>query len=439
MSGDTTPRLLLPLTQRNFKLYYGASVLSMVGSQLTLIAFPWLVLKVTGDPAAMGLVLAVEGIPRAAFMIFGGAFTDRFSPRTVLMLSSLPRGAVMLVLGGLTLHGAISTPLIFVAALAFGILDAFAFPASSAFLPRLLETPQLPAGNALVQGVGTLTTMVGPAVAGFIIAWFAVGPEAGAAAGAASADLPGIAVVFLSVGFGFVLAVGLLTFVTAGGREGPLGRFSAAQILGEVADGFRAMWRDLPVRVITLVFTVFTLFWRGPYIIGVPVLCEARFEQGALAFGFFGSAMGLGALFGTIIGGAFRHPHERWFGALVLVDTAVLGVSFLVYAQAEALAPALGVTVLAGLLDGYMIVLLISWLQARVPTHLLGRVMSMIMFFNSGLAPVSAAGAGLLISLSLTGMFLGAGGVLVLLSLIGLAVPAVRTLGMNRPTVPSEA
>ena len=69
MRSEPVPRLLLPLTQRNFKLYYGASVLSMVGSQLTLIAFPWFVLKVTGDPAAMGLVLAVEGIPRAAFMI----------------------------------------------------------------------------------------------------------------------------------------------------------------------------------------------------------------------------------------------------------------------------------------------------------------------------------------------------------------------------------
>ena len=168
MRSEPAPRLLLPLTQRNFKLYYGASVLSMVGSQLTLIAFPWFVLKVTGDPAAMGLVLAVEGIPRAAFMIFGGAFTDRFSPRTVLALSSVSRAGVMLALGALTLSGFVSTPLIFVAALAFGILDAFAFPASSAFLPRLLETSQLPAGNALVQGVGQLSTMVGPAAAGFI-------------------------------------------------------------------------------------------------------------------------------------------------------------------------------------------------------------------------------------------------------------------------------
>ena len=428
MRSEPAPRLLLPLTQRNFKLYYGASVLSMVGSQLTLIAFPWFVLKVTGDPAAMGLVLAVEGIPRAAFMIFGGAFTDRFSPRTVLALSSVSRAGVMLALGALTLSGFVSTPLIFVAALAFGILDAFAFPASSAFLPRLLETSQLPAGNALVQGVGQLSTMVGPAAAGFIIAWFSVGDPRG---GADTADLPGIAVVFIVVGLGFALAVGLLMFVAAGGRDGPMSAFSATQMLREVGEGFSAMWRDLPVRIITLVFTVFTLFWRGPYIIGVPVLCEERFEEGALAFGFFGSAMGLGALFGTIVGGSLRHPHERWFGALVLVDTAVLGVSFLVYAHASSLAPALGVTVLAGLLDGYMVVLLISWLQVRVPTKLLGRVMSMIMFFNSGLAPVSAAAAGVLISISLTGMFLGAGSILVVLSLVGLTIPVVRSLGIR--------
>ena len=110
----------------------------------------------------------------------------------------------------------------------------------------------------------------------------------------------------------------------------------------------------------------------------------------------------------------------------------MLGISFLVYAQADSLAPALAVTVLAGLLDGYMVVLLISWLQTRVPAELMGRVMSMIMFFNTGLAPVSAAAAGALISLSLTGLFLGAGSVLIVLSIVGLLVPVVRTLGMDR-------
>ncbi|MBF66819.1 MAG: hypothetical protein CMQ29_03885 [Gammaproteobacteria bacterium] len=425
--------LFAPLRQRNFRFYYAGAVLAMVGSQLTLIAFPWLVLKVTGDPLAMGLVFAVEGIPRAAFMIFGGAFTDRFSPRTVLLVSTALRGAVMLLLGSLTLADVVSTPLIFAAALVFGVLDAFAFPASSAFVPRLLDASQLPAGNALIQGVNQITTMVGPAAAGLVIAGFAgyaLGDGA-AANTSAAADLPGIAAVFIFVGLAFAVALGLLSLVTAGGRTGPLACFSARQILNEVGEGFSAMWNDLPVRIITLVFTIFTLFWRGPYLVGVPVLCEMRFEQGALAFGFFGSAMGLGALFGTIFAGALARPGARWFGLLILIDTAVLGCSFLVYAQADTIAPALAATVLAGLFDGYMVVLLISWLQTRVPGELMGRVMSMIMFFNSGLAPVSAAGAGVLISLSLTGMFMGAGGLLVTLSLVGLSIPVVRTLGME--------
>lgn len=445
MRSERRPGLFAPLAQRDFRLYYAGSVLAMIGSQLTLIAFPWLVLKVTGDPLAMGLVFAVEGIPRAAFMIFGGAFTDRFSPRTVLIVSTILRAALMLVLGGLTLVGVVSTPFIFAAALVFGILDAFAFPASSAFVPRLLAQRELPAGNALIQGVNQMTTMVGPAAAGLAIAWFAGatmlgGPAAdGAGAGMdGSADLPGIAAVFLFDGAAFVVAVVLISYVTGGGPTGDQTAFSVRQMLQDVGEGFGAMWRDLPVRIITLVFTVFTLFWRGPYLVGVPVLCEARFDEGALAFGFFGSAMGLGALFGTVFAGSFARPSVRWFGPLILVDTTVLGMSFLVYAQADSLAPALAMTVLAGLFDGYMIVLLISWLQARVPGRLMGRVMSMIMFFNSGLAPVSAAAAGALISISLTGLFVGAGSVLVALSLGGLLIPTIRTLGIAKAELDSE-
>jgi MFS family permease len=76
--------LLKPLSVRNFALLWAGSVVSYIGAQLTLIAFPWLVLKLTGDALAMGTVLALASIPRAVFMVFGGAFTDRFSPRTVI-------------------------------------------------------------------------------------------------------------------------------------------------------------------------------------------------------------------------------------------------------------------------------------------------------------------------------------------------------------------
>ena len=74
-----------PLARRDFRLLLGGSAISALGDQFTLVALPWLVLKLTGNPAALGLVLATAALPRAAFVLIGGAVVDRLSPRRVLL------------------------------------------------------------------------------------------------------------------------------------------------------------------------------------------------------------------------------------------------------------------------------------------------------------------------------------------------------------------
>src|SRR5664279_6485071 len=76
---------------RDFRLLFSGATTSMLGDQFALIATPWLVLKMTGDPLALGIVLALEGIPRAIFMLLGGAITDRISPRLIMLISDAIR------------------------------------------------------------------------------------------------------------------------------------------------------------------------------------------------------------------------------------------------------------------------------------------------------------------------------------------------------------
>src|SRR5690349_12235851 len=83
---------------RNFRLLWIGQSTSLLGDQFYLIALPWLVLKLTGDPLTLGTVLALAGIPRALFMLVGGAFTDRFSPRTIMLLSDLLRMVLSMLL-----------------------------------------------------------------------------------------------------------------------------------------------------------------------------------------------------------------------------------------------------------------------------------------------------------------------------------------------------
>ena len=417
--------LLRPLGQRNYLLLWIGSVISYVGANLTFIAFPWLILKVSGDPLAVGGVMALAGIPRAALMLVGGAATDRFSPRTVLLLSTFLRLVLMMLMATLTWLDMITLWQVFVLAFLFGCIDAFFWPASSAILPSLLDSDLLPPGNALLQGSAQASLMLGPVLAGLIIS-LAPGDR----------ELLGIALVFYLDVIGFVVSLVTLYLIRPPGVIRPETAFSTRNVLQSMKEGIVAVWQDMPVRLMTIVLAIFTLFFRGPHLVGIPVLAEARFEEGALAFGMIMSSFGLGALGGIIAAGSLALPKDEWLGRLLLLDFLVLGSTFLVYATTDHVELAMVATVIAGFLDGYIVVVLISWLQSRVSEMLIGRVMSVIMFSNNGLAPVSAAAAGWFLTVSLEGTFLGAGAVLVGLCLLGAMVPTIRMLGIPRSGSP---
>jgi MFS family permease len=417
--------LLKPLADRNFLLLWGGSLISYVGAQLTLIAFPWLILKLTGDALIMGTVLAVAGVPRAIFMLFGGALTDRFSARSVMLWVNFLRMILMFGLAWLVYSNLVEVWMIFVIAFLFGIIDAFYFPASAAIVPKILPASLLPPGNALLQGIGQLSVMTGPVLAGFIIAMFA-----DEAAGDA-ADLPGIAFVFFVDAVGYVIAAIGLFFIRIPSDDSTAGN-TDFDLMASIREGILATWNDLPLRLIIIIFTTFSLFFRGPYMVGIPVLCDVRFEEGALAFGMIGSAFGVGSLVGLVAAGSLPRLPERFYGWLIIVDLLVISGGFFVYAWTPDLEWALLASALAGLTDGYLVILIISWLQIRIPAEVMGRVMSVLMFCLNGVVPVSAAAAGWVIQYSLVGVFQGAGTILIALTLLGALSPTLRHLGMNK-------
>lgn len=419
--------LLQPLRVQNFRLLWGGSILSFIGGQLTMVAFPWLVLKLTHDPLVMGTVIAVSSIPRALFMILGGAATDRFSPRRVMLWVNWLRTLLMFGLATVVYLEATQIWMIYVTALVFGVIDAFYWPASFSILPRMLDTEQLPAGNALMQGMGQLSMMMGPALAGLIITFFSHD------AAAATGDLTGISMVFLIDGSGYIVSSIALLFISleltaAEASDEP---FTFRSLTRNVREGVALVWRDPAVRMVTAAMTLFSLFFRGPYMVGIPVLCNARFAEGALAYGLIGSAFGVGSLIGLVCAGTLPRPPERYYGRLLLLDFLVISGSFFVYAWTPSVSWALLASALSGVTDGFIGILLISWLQTHVNAELMGRVMGIIMFFNNGMVPISASIAGALISLSLNGVFLGAGVILVALTLIGALFPVVRSMGMK--------
>src|SRR6478609_4628139 len=171
MTTKTEPAARAALFQdRNFRWLIAGSAISLLGDQFTLLALPWLVLRLTGDTVALGTVLALVGIPRAAFILVGGAVVDRFSPQRVLMLTKHVNTVLLALLALGVWHGALTLPVIYVLSLALGISSAFSIPSGTSILPHALPPAQLGAANGVMMGLRQLSMFVGPLAAGVLIA-----------------------------------------------------------------------------------------------------------------------------------------------------------------------------------------------------------------------------------------------------------------------------
>ena len=260
---------------RNFSLLWAGQGVSLLGDQFEMIAAPWLVLSLTNDPLALGTVLALSSIPRAAFMLLGGAISDRFSSRTIMMVSIKTKlTAAFMAL--LVFTGGIQIWQLYAFALLFGLVGGFFNPAASSIVPHIVEKEDLQAGNALIQGTGQLTNFVGPALAGGLIALFAAGQ-----AGPASTGMTGIAAAFALDSVTFL--VSMLTLAAMNPAQ-PAEKNEGENVLDSIKNGIRFAMNDVLLRVMFVLIAAANLLFVGPLLVGIPVLAQLRLAGGAAAY-----------------------------------------------------------------------------------------------------------------------------------------------------------
>ena len=170
MHDDTTHVAGDLRSNRNFQLLWWGQGVSVLGDQFYLIALPWLVLQLTGDPRSMAGVLAAAAVPRALLMLVGGLLSDRFSSQRVMIVSNLARFVVVGALSVMVAADAVDLMLLYVCAFFFGVADALFYPAELAILPKIVPAHSLPRANALVAGATRLAALFGPMAAGLLIA-----------------------------------------------------------------------------------------------------------------------------------------------------------------------------------------------------------------------------------------------------------------------------
>jgi MFS family permease len=399
-------RMLEPLRQRDFRLVFSGETISLLGDQFHFIALAWLVLQLTGSGVALGTVLMVAAIPRGVFMLLGGALSDRWSPRDLMLWSNVIRGLVVGIVAGLVLTGRAELWHLYILALIFGTVDALFYPAINTIVPMLVGERLLPPANALMQSVQQLAGLVGPAAAGVLVAAVNTGP----------------AFVIDAVSFG-VAATALALVV--GGRRVPAsardgGDPPGERLLATIGSGIRYAFADPAVRALVLVTAAVNLGFTGPISVGLPYLADTRFG-GAIAFGVMGSAFGAGALAGAIAAGSIRYVPRLGYVSLFIV--AGLGAGLALLGSAPNVVVAVGIGAVIGLGVGFTNVRLIAWLQGRTPEQYRGRVMSLLMLGSVGLAPLSLAIAGVVIDFGAVSLlFALAGGLIAAAALLAFAM-----------------
>lgn len=402
----------------NFRWLCAGGAISMLGEHFTLIALPWLVLKLSNDPLALGGVLAAMGAPRAIFLLVGGAIVDRNPPRRILLFTKCVNAVLIGLLGMLVLAERVDMTLVFVLAAAIGLCSAFAYPAGSALLPAVLEPALLAPANGVLMGMSQVAMLIGPLLAGLVI-------TAGGDASGGLADARGLGFALVFDALSFLLSAATLS------RVSPLAQTPPAEdkpaLLASLTAGLRYCWDDTTLRVCFLYWAAMALFVSGPLQVALPLLATRL--GGAGAYGSLMAAHGTGMLVGMILSGIRPGLRIANFGTTLLVADGTIGLLFVTMSGVAGLWQGLALLVALGLISGYLQVTIVSWLQRRIRADMLGRGMSLLMFLLLGLAPVSAALSGWLVGVvGLGSIFAGVGMAMISVVLFGYIGTPLRHL-----------
>ena len=408
------------LGNRDFRLLWIGEGVSVLGDHFYMIALPWLVLQLTGDSLAMGTVLALAAIPRALLMLVGGALTDRFSARTLMLASNGARFLLVTLLTALVFSGQVQMWMLYGLAVLFGIADAFFYPAQSSMPPQLVKREHLQVANSLIHGTMMLTMLAGPVLAGILIA--ALGD------GQSETGMKGIAAAFALDALTFLVSlVTLFLIKTPAGSA----QDESENILQSIRAGLRFVWNDVPLRAFFFVVAAVTFFFNGPFNISVPLLADTRFPEGAVAYGTILSTWGAGSLVGMALAGMLPRPNSKRMGTVLLSLVSVMGIGLALLGVSTSMVFAAVMGLILGSVNGYINIFFMTWVQSRAPKAFIGRLMSLLMFASTGLFPVSMALSGAVSRVDVTILLVLSGGIV---TLLGMLMTLNRTVRAMEPS-----
>ena len=295
------------MSVRNYRLYFAGQLISTTGTWMQSIAQAWLVLQITGSGVALGLTVALQFTPVLLVGAWGGLVADRVDKRRLLVGTQAAAGVLALLLGAVTALGVVQLWMIFALALGLGAVNALDNPARRAFVVEMVGTEHVSNAVSLSSAMFMAARVIGPAIAGLVIAGL------------------GVSWCFFANGVSYSAAV--LAFVAMRENE-----FFAVEPVpkrkGQLREGLRYAWSTPALRlVLVLTAVIGTLAFNFQVVL--PLLAKETFSGGAETLGVLYAFMSIGSVIGGLVSAHEAQATRRFvLGAALAFGAALVLAAF---------------------------------------------------------------------------------------------------------------
>jgi len=363
-------RSLVALQNRNFRAFFVGEVISTVGSWMQMLAQSWLVLELTDSGTALGVTLALQTLPMLLIGAWTGVIADRVDNRKILQVTAVAGALQAIGLGAMEATGHVTVHWIWAFALVLGIVGAFERPALHAMIFELAGPDDLSSAIGIASTINSGGRLLGPALAGLIIA------------------TAGTAPVFFLNALTFAAILVALALIPDSARH----QRSTDTVAVKMRDGLAYVWREPTLRLAMGVMAIVGLFAFNFAII-IPTMIRFEFDASAGALGIVQMVGGIGSVLGGLAAGTFYRPTTRRLGVIAVV----FGVCIFLASLAPGVAAFAALWLPLGIASAMFTTVDQTVLQQTAAPAFQGRVMSLFTIAWMGTTPIGGLIAGTVI------------------------------------------
>ncbi len=406
------PRGLSAFRHRNFRLFWSGMLVSLIGSWMQSVGQAWLILQMTNDPIALGLVAAAQFAPVLVLGLFGGIVADAVSKRKALYVTQTASGLLALVLGILVATGQVQVWQVFALALLLGVVNAFDMPIRQAFVVEMVGRDDVANAVALNSAVFNMSRIVGPAIAGLTIALIGIAP-----------------LFFVNAASYVAVIIGLALMRTKDlhAVAHVVVEKSVRSVVDRLSEGLRYVRGDQQIFLAISILTVVATFAMN-FTVLIPLLARDVLHGDADTYGFLMAASGAGSFVSAMVIAFGARPTML----RLIAGAATAGVGLMALSLSRALPISMVLMFIVGWGTISMAATCNTMIQLNVPDVLRGRVMSVYTTLFAGSTPIGGIFAGSIAAIGGAALALGVGGAIAVLA------AGVGYLRMpNRPEIQS--